>query len=337
MDNLCRQRTGKAVLEALTQVPEGLNKTYASMLSRIPTMDRKIAREILLWLSFAIRPMTIIELSEAAVLENSATTLSQDSRLHRPEVILEICHGFLEYDVVRSEVKLAHSSVRDYLLSDYAKSDGDSFFSFTADLGNQVLMHKCLTYLMFEDFKSGVTPVGVASRQRDFPLLGYAAHYWGVHASFATKGEWSLAEKFFSTRTLPCGGNYGAWVSYLIPDCEPDHAMDTEPLYYAASFGIFPIVQGLLSESTSIDLEHPGGRFRSTALQVACFRGRREVAEILVAAGADFWTQTNGWTHLVDCMVQLRPEIAKKTKLYEGKAMWAKQAQEGFGVIVRKL
>lgn len=75
MDNLCRQRTGKAVLGALTQLPEGLNKTYASMLSRIPAMDRKIAREILLWLSFAIRPMTIIELSEAAVLENSETTL----------------------------------------------------------------------------------------------------------------------------------------------------------------------------------------------------------------------------------------------------------------------
>ncbi|KAI4264078.1 MAG: hypothetical protein L6R42_000802 [Xanthoria sp. 1 TBL-2021] len=203
---------------------------------------------------------------------------------------------------------------------------------------------------MFEDFKSGVTPVGVASRQRDFPLLEYAAHCWGVHASFATKGEWSLAEKFFSTRTLPCGGNYGAWVSYLIPDCHPDDAMDTEPLYYAASFGILPMVQGLLSESTSIDLEHPGGRFGSTALQVACFRGKREVAEILLAAGADFWTndrgsgipawfwaQSNGWTHLVDCMVQLRPEIAKKTKLNEEKAISAKRAQESFGVILRKL
>lgn len=299
-----------------------------------------------------MRPMTIIELSEAAILEDSDTTLNQDSRLHRPEVILEICHGFLEYDVSSKEVKLAHPSVRDYLLSEFARNDGDSFFSFRADLGNQALMHRCLTYLMFDDFKSGVapSPVSVAFRHRDFPLLEYATLYWGIHASFATKSEWSLAERFFSTRALPRGGNFGAWVSCLIPDCSPDQVMNTEPLYYAASFGIVPMVRTLLSGSVSIDLERPGGRFGSTPLQVACFRRRREVAEILVAAGADFcsedrgsgvpawiWVLFNGWTDLVHDMVQLRPELAEKLKANETKATWAQRVQESFGVKIREL
>lgn len=299
-----------------------------------------------------MRPLTIIELSEAAILEDSDTTLNQDSRLYKPEVILEICHGFLEYDVDSSKVKLAHSSVRDYLVSDYARSDGNSFFSCKADLANQTLMRKCLTYLMFDDFRSGVAPrlPSVASRQRDFPLLDYAAHYWGLHASFATKNEWALAEKFFSTRALPRDGNYGAWVNCLyygatvkfsIYVYHPDALMGTEPLYFAASFGMAPIVQHLLSESASIDLEHPGGRFGSTALQAACFRGRREVVEILLAAGADFWSedrgsghpswywaQINGWTDLVDHMVQLRPEIAEMTIMSEEETMRGKWFQE---------
>lgn len=285
--------------------------------------------------------MTIVELSEAAILEDSDTTLNQDSRLHRPEVILEICHGFLEYDVGSKEVKLAHPSVRDYLLSEYARNEDDSFFSFTADLGNQALMHKCLVYLMFDDFQSGVAPdvISLVSRQRDFPLLEYAAEYWGVHASFATKDEWSLAERFFSTKDLPRGGNFGAWVNWLIPDCYFGHVMSTKPLYYAASFGIVPMVRSLLSGSGSMDLERPGGRFGSTPLQVACFRGRRQVAEILVTAGGDFWSndtgsgkpawmwaQSNGWKDLVHDMVQLRPELAERSKLR------AKRLQERFGV-----
>ena len=88
----------------------------------------------------------------------------------------------------------------------------------------------------------------------------------------------------------------------------------------------------------------PGGRFGSTALQVACFRARKEVAEILVAAGADFWSEdegsdepawfwafTNGWVDLVNHMVQLRPEIAEEFTLTKEDVFWAKEAQERYG------
>lgn len=334
-------------MNALKQHPKDLNETYASMLGRIPDADRSIAREVLLWLSFAMRPLTIIELSEAAILEDSDTTLNQDSRLHEPEVLLEICHGFLEHDVDSGKVKLAHSSVRDYLVSEYARSDGKSFFSFQTDLANRLLMQKCLTYLMFDDFRSGIAahPSAEASRQRDFPLLDYAAHYWGLHATFATNNEWTLAEKFFSTRALPRGGNYGAWVNCLYDSAHyrPVNLMDTEPLYFAASFGMVPIVRRLLSESASIRLEHPGGRHGSTALQVACFRGKREVVEILLAAGANFWSKdrgsglpawywakVNGWMDLVDYMVQLRPEIAEMTTLTRNEISRAKAFQERY-------
>ncbi|KIV86025.1 hypothetical protein PV11_01667 [Exophiala sideris] len=353
LDDLCRRRTGNAVLQALKELPQGLNETYASMLSRIPASDTKIAREVLLWSSFAIRPLTITELSEAAILELSDTTLDQDSRLHEPEVILEICHGFLEYDADSGIVKLAHSSVRDFLKSEYERSDGNSFFGSKEDLANRSLMQKCLTYLMFDDFKSGVADnvFELNSRRQNFPLLDYTAQYWGLHASFATENEGRLAEKFFSTRALPGGGNYGAWVDCLYHnDMESlyHYLPDTEPLYFAASFGMAPVVRHLLSKSTPPDLERMGGRFGSTALQVACFRARKEVAEILVAAGADFWSDdegsdqpacfwafVNGWFDLVEYMVRLRPDIAAVLSLSTEDITWAKESQELYGQELR--
>lgn len=333
-------------MNTLTHVPEGLNELYASMLDRIPVPDRTIAREVLLWLSFAVRPMTLVELSEAAILDESDTTLTQDSRLPNPKVVLEICHGFLEYDAATGKVKLAHASVREYLLSDSLRREGDSFFSFNADEGKRSLMRKCLTYLMFNDFESRPFPCvdDKFLRMLDFPLLDYAAHCWGMHASLATESEWHLVDRFFSTRTLGERGSYHAWVTYLNPHWDLHVVMHTTPLYVAASCGLTSVVRYLLSHPRSFELEQPGGRFGSTALQAACYRSQREVAGVLVAAGADFWTkdpgsskpawfwaQSNGWKDLVDHMGKLRPEIAGQTSLSDKQIRWANRSRRTVG------
>lgn len=309
------------------------------MLRAIPQMDRPIAREALRWLSFALRPLSLLELSEAAILESDDTTLDQDSRLKEPEVLLEICHGFISHEssmIGKGEVKLAHSSVKDYLLSDHVRnaSQGDPYFAFNAEEGNEILMQKCLTYLMFDDFTPGVatSATQVEWRFDTFPLLDYAAYYWGLHASSSSTSStagsaWTtLAHQFFATRSLKRAGNYGAWVSCLIPEAHPSLAMKTQPLYYAASFGILPLVNALLAEAktspSTVNIEAPGGRHRSTALQVATFRGRKAVSEALFAAGADFWSPDRGsgapawfwvyandWGEMLGQMLDKRPEI----------------------------
>jgi hypothetical protein len=193
------------------------------------------------------------------------------------------------------------------------------------------------------DFSSGVAEKlgGVQERQKKFPLLNYAAFHWGLHASSSSPSipsastdeegntTWTtLAHQFFATRSLPRAGNYGAWVSCLIPESHPGLAMKTQPLYYAASFGILPLVNALLLETkkspSTVDMEAPGGRYRSTALQVATFRGRRAVSEALFQAGADFWSPdrgsgapawfwvyANGWDELLAEMIKKKPSIKK--------------------------
>lgn len=353
------------------------------MLRAIPQMDRPIAREALIWLSFSLRPLSLLELSEAAILESDDTTLDQDSRLREPEVLLEICHGFISHEPFppegKGEVKLAHSSVRDYLLSDHVRdgTHGDPYFALNADEGNKMLMQKCLTYLMFDDFTAGVATdaAQVRARHRQFPLLDYAAYHWGLHASSSSTTSsssssttnstaWTtLVHQFFATRALPRAGNYGAWVSCLIPESHPDLAMNTQPLYYAASFGILPLVNALLLESksspstststtptTTVDIDAPGGRYRSTALQVATFRRRRVVSAALFAAGADFWSPDrgsgapawfwvymNGWQDMLDEMVEKKPEIRHGALWKEAVAAAANLKKDQFrSVVVRR-
>ena len=72
------------------------------------------------------------------------------------------------------------------------------------------------------------------------------------------------------------------------------------------------------------------------------FRGRRAVSELLLAAGADFWSpdrgsgapawfwaQCNGWTDLLAGMVRLRPEITRDPAwVAEGKLTSGRAAEE---------
>ena len=92
LNMLSVQRTGKGVRKALDQLPEDLNSTYINMLCRIAPYDKPLAQDALLWLSFAQRPLSLVELSEAVIIEEG---IDDECRLHPPEVILSICQGLV--------------------------------------------------------------------------------------------------------------------------------------------------------------------------------------------------------------------------------------------------
>jgi hypothetical protein len=274
---------------------------------------------VLLWLSFASRPLTLIELSEAVVLDEGDTTLNQDARLRDPQVLLEICHGFLEYDAATGQAKIAHASVREYLLSDYTRHHGDAFFSFETVAGHRSLMRKCITYLMFDDFKSeGFSNVDLYARSvREFPLLDYAARCWTLHASYATVNECDLADEFFSTT-----GNYQAWVSWLQRTWNQHDSVHSTTLHVAASHGLISLIRSSLARSMATSPEQPRSLQASTPLQDGFFFSHHQVAKMLVAEApefwkedpgggkfARFWARSNDWKYFVDRMVRLRAEI----------------------------
>jgi Ankyrin repeats (3 copies) len=270
-------------------MPRDLDKSYASILCRIPEAERKLAREAMIWLSFTERPLDISELCEAVVVRESDTTLDSDSRLPAPDAIIEICQGLAQCD--NSLVILAHSSIRNFLVSQWIRSSPAKFFSVEPAAARKTLMRKCLTYLCFQDFQSGYreSPSDYYNRLINFPFFQYAAKNLPIYARSCKLDaeDYHLIAKLFDTKKLPGGGNFSSWIQCLHPHLSSKQVEAREPLYYAASFGLLPLVRSILTTQPDINIDARGGRFDSTPLFVALWHGNLQVVELLLKHGAD--------------------------------------------------
>jgi hypothetical protein len=298
IDYLSTRRTARDVKEALDRLPDDLFATYAATLARIRPQDREMARDTLQWLAHTREPPTLFELAEALVVREGDCIIDEDCRISDPEVLLEVCQGLISYNYSTSTVALAHPSVRTFLTSDHSKRNGAVFYSMPEHVAEEKMARKCLTYLMLNNFRSGYCKErALQDRLQRYPLLQYAAEYWADHARYALgdePGKTSLVQPILNmclTYERPNGGNFGAWIQCLVPGKR--RAYKSQPLYYAAGFGLTPIVEVLLA-SKALDIDAKGGRYHSTALQVAVFRGRIDVVKVLLKAGADP-NSTNSW------------------------------------------
>lgn len=289
IDAIEKLRTVKAVRAALQQLPKGLDETYANILSRITESDVEIARKALLWVTFAVFPVTLDEVYEAIAIE-SGVGIDEESRLRYPEDIFDLC-GSLVSTAEDDHVRLAHLSVKEYLTGTTLQSQGPlSTFSMDSNLANLELAVNCITYLSFPQFASGpcTTAEEFAGRKSQYPLLTYAALSWTyfIRSTKMTPELHRLVVNFFSP---PNRSTFLSWVQVLNAingswDSYPKHAT---PLYYAASFGLTELVGDLIQKTTTIDLDAPGSRFGGTALHAAVIRNHLGVMRLLLEAGAD--------------------------------------------------
>ena len=291
MEALTRKRTSKDIQDALVNVPRTLTETYQEILSRIPPDDIETARQVLFWVSSAMTPMRLKELSEAVIIHENQIVINEDVRLLNPRATLELCGSLISYDQRTTRATLAHSSVLDYLRStDIQQSPVKSFYMDPKDIF-QAVTRRCIHYLMLPAFESGCCSTKDKLRQRlkNWPLLTYVAETLFDHLRYADLRETKfkdLALRFFATHRRPGGGNFGAWVQAFAPGTTYNIEFST-PLYYAARFGLTRLVKLLLDTQGTEDLEKPGGGNGSTPLHVACWAGRNDVVTQLLDAGAD--------------------------------------------------
>ncbi|OJD13832.1 hypothetical protein AJ78_05755 [Emergomyces pasteurianus Ep9510] len=291
LDELSRLRTDGAIKSALCALPRDLDETYERILSRISEPDIPLARQALLWLSHANRPLTLSELAEGAVLQPNMITLEPEDKLRDPEDILEVCGSLISMD--GTHVVLAHNSVRDYLLSARASSNLPIFY-LPESYCLPELATLCLTYLLLTPFSTGpcLTADDMTARLTNWPLLQYISHNWADHArpylnASHNPALYTLATTLF---TDPPTSNFFSWVQILF--IRPQRLDRTytlypragTPLYYATSFALTPIVEHLLTQGS--DVNAPGGRVGGTPLHAACWRVQTDVIRLLLRSGA---------------------------------------------------
>ncbi|KGO76430.1 hypothetical protein PITC_073120 [Penicillium italicum] len=296
LDNLSAQRSVRAMRQALKTLPGTLRETYANMLERIAPDDWKIVHEALFWLSFTKKPLTLRSLNEIVVMDETSVTLEKDMMLVPPHILLEICQGLITENQ-DGYLNLAHSSVKSFLTSDWIRSSRVQYFALDPITADLKAMHSCLAYLRLENFSRGylTCPENPAKVREAHPFLDYATNFWPQHGAACGFGgrEEEMIHEFFATRSLPGRGNYGTWIQALLQTSSDSNKKDivaidgTHPLYYAASFGMVPVVESILAAEPGIDINAPGGRIGATAVWIASLRYNFEVVDILLRAGAD--------------------------------------------------
>jgi hypothetical protein len=113
--------------------------------------DFELLRRILLWVSFAVLPLTLEELHEAVAIEPCLRHLDEveESQVNNPKDLLSLGGSLLSISKT-GHVRLAHLSVKDYLLSECIQATPSvSRFAMSREEANRELAINCITYLFF--------------------------------------------------------------------------------------------------------------------------------------------------------------------------------------------
>ncbi|KAG8533928.1 uncharacterized protein KY384_001669 [Bacidia gigantensis] len=196
----------------LDSLPESLDETYERMLSNIATTLRGDARRILSLICFAERPLTVQEVIDAIAVKTAEphAGLDRSRQLFDFSDIQQICPGFL--DIVLEEdqratylktdrpevpiVRVAHFSVKEYLISDRILKGTVSEFHINSDRAHSEIAKMCVLYVLEPEIQVNPTqdpePITLAAdkaKEAEFPFIGYAAVHWGAHYEYITHAD----------------------------------------------------------------------------------------------------------------------------------------------------
>jgi hypothetical protein len=163
----------------LKSLPKTLDDTYARILSNIDEEDCQDAVKILQWLACSARPLQIEEVAEIIAVDIECDPrVDPGKRLREPQDVLAICSSLVTTtsEMIKSshnkktgrQVRLAHFSVKEYLMSERVQATQYSIQEIRANVS---IAEICLAYLLQFDNPTSLTSQTI----EEFPLTRYAA------------------------------------------------------------------------------------------------------------------------------------------------------------------
>ncbi|KAG8157207.1 hypothetical protein KVR01_012915 [Diaporthe batatas] len=183
--------TEKIIRGQLRHLPQGLDETYERMLEKA---DPRIL-SVLKWLASSTRDLSLGELAEISVFDpETKEPLGKNSRLPAPEACIKPISGLIITEESRGRypgvhVRLAHFTVKEYLMSERIVKGKAAYFSFTEIEANLHIAHMSLSYQYVH--LQNVRDNSIAWEvEFDFPLARYALHSWAPHLEIVPRDKW---------------------------------------------------------------------------------------------------------------------------------------------------
>ena len=303
------------IRRTLRSLPKTLDETYARILQSIDNVYHQQAITALQWLAFSERPLRITELAEAIIIDPRADEpYCPEDRLPNPYDVLKILSTLattsksiyrgadpLLQETEVEEVRLAHYSVKEYLVSNRAKPPQVESFCTTDVIAHSALAESCLLYiksitalerplLSNIDYHSSYFLIRNYGKDDDrFPLLQYACNFWHKHVeAIEDDADKSLLES--ASQILHSPADLYIWLSGLalirfsMGEYELGSKPHGRPLYFACLLQLSRLVELLLQEGADVN-ERSGSE--GCALLVACVRWHGGIVKLLLNANAD--------------------------------------------------
>ena len=281
--------------KALFSLPKSLDETYTRLLLKIDSEYRREAYVALQWLAFSFRPLQVEEIAEAVMIQPGRFSLRAEERLRDPRDILEICSSLVVLSP-QGEVRLAHYSVKEFLISERIGQSSASAFAIIPGDADKDMATVCLTYLLSFNPPSSLREVNSV----EFPLLHYSAQNWYRHARFisAEHARANVDALAFQLLRPGSGSEFANWLSVAAPDIfnymptfEPGLETLGSPLYYASYCGLLNVARRLLDLGE--DVNEQSGMYGS-ALNAAAYQGDLAMVKLLIGAGANIEGRSTG-------------------------------------------
>ena len=108
MDSLMGKFNAREVRTALEQLSQEMDDTYDEAMERIERQDgnrKQLAKRVLSWIIYAVRPLSVKELQHALAVVPDSTNIDPDDIID-DEILTSVCSGLVVIDEERNVIGL---------------------------------------------------------------------------------------------------------------------------------------------------------------------------------------------------------------------------------------
>ncbi|KAL2834083.1 hypothetical protein BJY01DRAFT_239253 [Aspergillus pseudoustus] len=279
---ICRE------LENFGKGHESLAQAYNSAFMRV---QNGLARSLLALLVCSKRILKADELLHALAVEPGTPYLDAKNLCNLEEIVSR-CAGLVVHDQKAGNVRLVHTTARDYFQQRCSVYFPD---------GQEHLTSVCLTYLGYKAFKSGACSSDQAfvARKSEYPLLDYASRYWAEHYKDCEIAPDHLALSFLKDHM-----KVSAAMQALVM-ANPEFVSYRQGVltgfmgvHLIAILGLNSLIH--LLDNASLDssdsyMRTPCHSNGATALHYAALRGHHKIVALLIKKGCDINCRDYGY------------------------------------------
>lgn len=284
------------IREALQNLPLGLDATYDRLLLGLDVTFRSRTISCLKWLAFSNEVLKLEQVAEIFILcLERAFPLDDSERLFAPRHVHKYLSSLVvvqmnqnHYGRQETYVRLAHFSIKEYLVSNRICEGPANIFAFGEVDAHLHIARCCLAYHLQR--------CAMTERNADYlQLRKYAAVQWPSHLEMVPRASWPAEIIQAVRRALAIRSpSLKHQVQYMKVLFERESIMWLRPQCYTARLGYTQLTEMLLSRQTGVN-KYLTQSDLNAALHDAAYGGCIAAAQVCLEIGADVNSKSDAY------------------------------------------